>query len=74
MAPKGLPSTPGFWERHDNVLIYVPNLIGYARLALVVYAFAVCWRSPVYCICSYFFSFMCDEVDGRVARWVGRMV
>ena len=29
-------SGPGFFQRHENVFVYVPNLIGYARIALAL--------------------------------------
>ena len=55
MAPKkSASSAPGFFGRHKAIGLYVPNLIGYARLAAVVYGFAVAWRSPVQCIVFYF--------------------
>jgi len=67
-AEKGVLSS--FFERHSNVYIYVPNLIGYARLLLMFLSF--------YCssleggvklsVFTYFLSFVCDELDGRFAR------
>ncbi|PNW77040.1 hypothetical protein CHLRE_10g419800v5 [Chlamydomonas reinhardtii] len=58
----------GFFSRHSNVYIYVPNLIGYARVAAALYAFAVAFTSPFQCVAAYFLSFVCDELDGRFAR------
>ncbi len=59
---------PGFFGRHRNVLLYVPNLIGYLRIALAFYSFAIAFKSPVQCLVFYFLSFFCDELDGRFAR------
>lgn len=93
----------GFFQRHDNVLVYVPNLIGgldsklcfcscaphtvfkfatpatchidaagYVRVASAFYAFAVASTNPLAFILAYFFSFVCDELDGRFARMLGQ--
>jgi CDP-diacylglycerol--inositol 3-phosphatidyltransferase len=67
MAPKK-QSPPGFLGRHKAVTLFVPNLIGYVRIAFALYAFAVAFTKPVHCILFYFFSFVCDELDGRFAR------
>lgn len=58
----------GFFGRHKQVLLYVPNLIGYARIACALYAFAIAFTDPVQCLVFYFASFVCDELDGRFAR------
>lgn len=73
MAPRRTPKasardTAGFFARHDNIAAYVPNLIGYARIFLAVYAFAVAFSQPVHCLLAYGLSFVCDELDGRFAR------
>mmetsp|Transcript_15860 Transcript_15860/g.34219 ORF Transcript_15860/g.34219 Transcript_15860/m.34219 type:complete len:241 (+) Transcript_15860:99-821(+) len=62
----------GFFSRHKNVLLYVPNLIGYVRVGCALYSFAVALHSPVQCILFYFFSFVCDELDGRFARMLNQ--
>jgi len=59
---------PGFFGRHGDVFIYIPNLIGYARVAFALYAFAVAFSNPLHCILFYFAGFVCDELDGRFAR------
>jgi CDP-diacylglycerol--inositol 3-phosphatidyltransferase len=63
---------PGFFERHDNVFLYVPNLIGYARVAAAIYAFGVALHDPAATVLAYFASFVCDELDGRFARKFGQ--
>jgi len=50
------------------VYLYVPNLIGYVRVALALYAFGVALIDPRQTIACYFLSFVCDELDGRFAR------
>ncbi|EFJ50781.1 phosphatidylinositol synthase [Volvox carteri f. nagariensis] len=62
----------GFFSRHSNVYLYVPNLIGYARVAAAIYAFAVAFTSPYQCVAAYFLSFVCDELDGRFARMLNQ--
>ncbi|MEW5319095.1 MAG: hypothetical protein WDW38_010265 [Sanguina aurantia] len=62
----------GFLGRHGNVLIYVPNLIGYLRILAALYAFSVAFSNPVQCFVFYFASFVCDELDGRFARMLNQ--
>ncbi|KAL6751238.1 phosphatidylinositol synthase [Haematococcus lacustris] len=57
-----------FFLRHRNVYVYVPNIIGYIRIVCALYSFGVSLSYPVQCIVFYFFSFVCDELDGRFAR------
>mmetsp|Transcript_15420 Transcript_15420/g.46545 ORF Transcript_15420/g.46545 Transcript_15420/m.46545 type:complete len:245 (-) Transcript_15420:362-1096(-) len=58
----------GFLGRHKNIYIYLPNLIGYARVGCSLYAFATAMRNPYHCVVSYFVGFVLDETDGRAAR------
>jgi CDP-diacylglycerol--inositol 3-phosphatidyltransferase len=62
----------GFFARHSNVLLYVPNIIGYARIAACLYSVAVAFTSPLLCILLYFAGFACDELDGRMARMLNQ--
>lgn len=57
-----------FFGPHGKVLWYVPNLIGYLRVALVMYAFVNALQRPKVCLSAYVFAFVCDELDGRAAR------
>ena len=74
MPPKtrraGAPAsaTPGFFQRHDNVYAYVPNLIGYARVILAGVALAHAFTDVRLSLAAYLLSFVCDELDGRFAR------
>lgn len=57
-----------FLTRHSYIYFYVPNLIGYARIAFFIYSLWVAFSDPIVTILTYFLSFVCDELDGRVAR------
>ena len=59
---------PGFFQRHDNVYAYVPNLIGYARVILAGVALAHAFTDVRLSLAAYLLSFVCDELDGRFAR------
>eukprot|EP00961_Rhodomonas_salina_P011820 158827-Rhodomonas_salina.7 len=50
-------------------LLYVPNLIGYVRLALVAYAIPE-HIAPVASVAVLCFSFLLDLFDGPIARWL----
>lgn len=47
-------------------------LAGYLRVVSAFYAFAVASSNPLACVLAYFFSFVCDELDGRFARMLGQ--
>lgn len=57
-----------FFRRHGNVVLYIPNLIGYVRIACALSAFALAPTHPVACFILYLIGFVCDELDGRAAR------
>ena len=52
-------------------LLFVPNLIGYARLVMIVYpVFAALGPSRLlFCL---FLSFLLDLIDGPVARYLNQ--
>ncbi|KAF0694748.1 Aste57867_14424 [Aphanomyces stellatus] len=53
----------------EEVYFYIPNLIGYTRVALTAYSFYVAlddWQTAIVC---YAISFICDFFDGYFARW-----
>jgi len=58
----------GFFTRHRNVFLYVPNLIGYARVALTIASLLTAFSRVEFSLAAYFLSFVCDELDGRFAR------
>ena len=70
-------STSSFFTRHSNVYLYVPNIIGYARLLLVFVSFYYSSsggrtntknHAGFISVFTYLLSFICDELDGRFAR------
>ncbi|GBG81616.1 hypothetical protein CBR_g32608 [Chara braunii] len=50
------------------IYLYVPNLLGYARIIANVVAFSHCFDQKGMFVTLYFISFVCDELDGRFAR------
>jgi len=60
--------TKSWFERHANVALYVPNVIGYLRIIFAAYALNCAFTSVRTCIFAYLLSFTCDELDGRFAR------
>ncbi|KAF6261545.1 phosphatidylinositol synthase [Scenedesmus sp. NREL 46B-D3] len=58
----------GFFSRHKHIFLYLPNLIGYARIVLTLGALAFAFSYPELCVGAYFLAFVCDDLDGRAAR------
>ncbi|KAL8543756.1 hypothetical protein ACS0TY_004353 [Phlomoides rotata] len=61
MVDKSKPSTL-------TVYLYVPNIIGYVRILMNCYAFAICFKDKHLFSILYFISFVCDALDGWFAR------
>ena len=56
----------------ENVFLFVPNLIGYARVVLAAASlFFMPWH-PKFCTCLYTVSCLLDAVDGQAARALGQ--
>ncbi|XP_037935319.1 CDP-diacylglycerol--inositol 3-phosphatidyltransferase [Teleopsis dalmanni] len=53
---------------HDNVFIFIPNLIGYARIILAVIAFWFMSTNYIISGWCYVISALLDAVDGHAAR------
>ncbi|KAL8540073.1 hypothetical protein ACS0TY_001602 [Phlomoides rotata] len=51
-----------------TVYLYVPNIIGYVRILMNCYAFAICFEDKYLFSILYFISFVCDALDGWFAR------
>lgn len=47
--------------------LYVPNVVGYARIILTCFAFSD-WRAPTRFFWFYYFGFALDAIDGLAAR------
>jgi len=54
------------------IYLYVPNLIGYARILANIVAFGECFSNKKLFTALYFVSFVCDELDGRFARMLNQ--
>ncbi|KAL1328401.1 hypothetical protein HN51_038267 [Arachis hypogaea] len=67
MAKKPGPK-PGSKPSKLSVYLYIPNIIGYTRVLLNCFAFHVCFTNKILFSILYFFSFVCDAVDGWAAR------
>ncbi|KAI5669475.1 hypothetical protein M9H77_19328 [Catharanthus roseus] len=61
MAKASRPSTLA-------VYLYIPNIIGYIRVLLNVVGFAVCFENKKIFSLLYLISFVCDALDGWLAR------
>jgi CDP-diacylglycerol--inositol 3-phosphatidyltransferase len=57
-------------KRRDatTVLLYVPNLIGYARVVLMLASFFFAFDRPLVFLGLYWMSFLLDAADGHAAR------
>eukprot|EP00803_Ostreobium_quekettii_P007547 evm.model.scf_2008.1 EVM.evm.TU.scf_2008.1 scf_2008:5743-8621(-) len=68
MGVNGARAGRSFFDRHDNIYVYIPNLIGYFRLLCYLFAFVVALDRPALCASAYFLGFVCDAFDGWCAR------
>ncbi|XP_057456538.1 CDP-diacylglycerol--inositol 3-phosphatidyltransferase 1-like [Lotus japonicus] len=59
---------PGPRPSKISVYLYIPNIIGYIRVILNCVAFYLCFTNKILFSILYFFSFVCDAVDGWCAR------
>ena len=51
-----------------QVLLFYPNLIGYARVIFMILSFYFAKISPKYTIIFYLLAFGGDVIDGYIAR------
>ncbi|KAL8114921.1 putative CDP-diacylglycerol--inositol 3-phosphatidyltransferase 2 [Apium graveolens] len=51
-----------------TVYLYIPNIIGYIRILMNIFAFAICFSDRKLFSLLYFISFVCDALDGWFAR------
>jgi CDP-diacylglycerol--inositol 3-phosphatidyltransferase len=52
-----------------RIYFLIPNLIGYFRILLVVFAFSICFKQPYLFLVCYGFSQLLDALDGYAARY-----
>lgn len=60
-------------QAKTHVLLYVPNLVGYARAGLLLAAAAVERSRPQLCLWLFALNFLLDGVDGTLARRLGQV-
>jgi CDP-diacylglycerol--inositol 3-phosphatidyltransferase len=56
----------------EHVFLFVPNLIGYARVALGLISFYFFPSDPLYAMVFYGSSCLLDALDGTAARRLGQ--
>ncbi|CAG8698609.1 11480_t:CDS:2, partial [Ambispora leptoticha] len=56
----------------ENVFLFIPNLIGYARVILAIISLYYMPFAPVTCMSLYSLSCLMDAVDGNVARYLNQ--
>ncbi|KAF8894539.1 phosphatidylinositol synthase [Infundibulicybe gibba] len=56
----------------ENVFLFVPNIIGYARVILAGVSLHFMSYHPKYCTIAYVISCLLDAVDGLAARTLGQ--
>lgn len=56
----------------ENVFLFVPNLIGYARVILAAVSLYYMPVRPLLCTAVYGISCLLDAVDGQAARALGQ--
>lgn len=56
----------------DNVFLFVPNLIGYARVILMIASFFFAFHRFEVFLGLYWLSFLLDAADGHAARLLGQ--
>ena len=59
-------------KKEENVFLFVPNLIGYGRVILGVFALAAMPYDAWVAMALYSVSCILDAVDGHAARYFGQ--
>lgn len=54
--------------KEENIFLFVPNLIGYARIILALVSFYTMQDRPITTLVLYFLSTFLDAFDGYAAR------
>ena len=65
-------SKPEEAQPNYKILYYVPNIIGYIRIALICGTLPFCFSHPLIFAVSYFINAFLDGVDGVAARRLGQ--
>jgi len=57
---------------HNNVFLFIPNIIGYTRILLAASSLYFMRWHPKYCTWLYIISCLLDAFDGMAARKFGQ--
>lgn len=57
------------FDKAPNILLYVPNIMDYLRIAAVAYSFYIANTNPNIFLALYFIAFVLDMFDGMAARY-----
>jgi CDP-diacylglycerol--inositol 3-phosphatidyltransferase len=69
----GTPGTPpNPLLHHNNIFLFIPNIIGYTRVLLAASSLYFMRWHPKYCTCLYIVSCLLDAFDGMAARRFGQ--
>jgi hypothetical protein len=67
-------TTPHPLLNHDNVFLFIPNIIGYTRVLLAASSLYFMRWHPKYCTWLYIVSCLLDAFDGMAARRFGQSI
>jgi hypothetical protein len=65
-------SSSNLWINHNNIFLFIPNIIGYTRIILAVSSLYFMRWHPKYCTWLYSISCLLDAFDGMAARKFGQ--
>jgi len=68
------PSPPHPWINHNNIFLFIPNIIGYTRVILAASSLYFMRWHPKYCTWLYIISCLLDAFDGMAARKFGQSI
>jgi phosphatidylglycerophosphate synthase len=58
-----------FPHQKQSVLLFLPNLITYFRVILLILAMLTCFKSSITTFCLYCISVGLDSIDGAIAKY-----
>ncbi|MBX9923453.1 MAG: CDP-alcohol phosphatidyltransferase family protein [Rhabdochlamydiaceae bacterium] len=56
-----------------SVFLYWPNIVGYLRVALLLYGLGMSWSSPLIAAVCFIVNLILDAVDGFLARFLNQV-
>jgi hypothetical protein len=62
------------WINHNNIFLFIPNMIGYTRVVLAASSLYFMRWHPKYCTWLYIISCLLDAFDGMAARKFGQSI